>query len=1655
MRVRSIVAAVALSVWFAVGSAAQEHPNVAKGLRGSGGFGTAEIDSVNPFNGNLVIRLPIGQSYPVNAGLSYQLALTYNSQVWEHESDDGGTIAIPARGANVGLGWSLHLGRLNPPQLDTAGTTPDYNRNTYLAPDGSLHTFYPTLHEGESEVSGVEYTRDGSYLRLKTASRQIELPDGTIHTFSSLTNGYLTRTEDRFGNFIQVEYLDCTFSCVAVAPSSALSWRITDTQGRIHWIRLRDTGQFYQSRVVTQVDLQAFGGARALYKFLYNDSTDDQSTTGTPVGLTGCGAAGSNHVVWFLTKLVLPDGSVYDMPKANYFAFNVPGDFTNPCKTGLINRLRLPTLGSIEWDYILYKFPSASTTRNIWQKSTGVGARRLFDAASTPIGAWSYTTVLGGGTTAHEKLLTNSVTDPLGNRVARYFSVCVNNCTDTVNGPYEYGLAIGRDSGGDGTGRFLSAQIFDAGGALLRTTYARFEHDTPGTGSSAQEKSRLNQRLASQRTAFNDDPAGSFADENFSNFDGLGHYRSLTRGGNLFNSGYASFANFNPAQGTYGQPGYVPFSSSSPWIIGHHTYQWVSDGVQLRFQWVCIDPQTGFLSGRRRLVSGDGSFRTNDLVEVFTQSAGNVTSEMYYGGDTQAVTADPSQGTICSMVSQARSPSGTILTPTYQYSHLYASGTRSRTFTTVGTVLNLLDLTIDASTGLPSASRDSAGKQDTFIYDTLGRLTTIDPADDLLTTYSYCTATSVPACPAGVRAQAVVARKATVSGTEVTAVRSRFDDWGRLIREEERMPPSGAFSARIINYNPLGWKTYVSEQGTVAYGTGFRDYDAFGRPRTIRPPDGAAHDISLSYQGVRQVTRTVKVATSTSTETNATTTEIYDRYGRLYEVTEPNGTKTRYEYDGANNLRKVCQGATGSGTASCGQRRIFSYDHRDFLLSEQHPEKGASGNGFVSYFNYDARGHALRRVDGPNDLTFTYDRAERLTQVRETGGSQRALKTFTYATQNVSDALGTDWRKGKVVSASRFNYVGTPFNSTAEVRDTFAYRGTEGRASEHSRQLIYNGSDEEKFTTTYTYDGLGLVSAIGYPDCVFGDCVTLDTPRTASFGYSYGRLVSVPGFTGTAGGVSQITYHSNGLVNQVPHANGVLFTQQNDPNEMTRPSAMTAVRGAATLWATGTHAYDGAGNLKAVGTQTFVYDSLSRVVQGNLPGSTQSYTFDAYGNIQSITTGGSLQNTPTSSATNRLTSGVYDAAGNLTNWSGNLYEYDPFNLMKRYIASGEEWHYIYGADDERFWAYRLGGGGFWALRDLDGKVLRRYSDGWTQQDYVYREGLLLAGAISTGEQRHFDVDHLGSVRLVTDGFGNQLGFHRYYPFGKEHTALQEGERMKFTGHERDLANLSGDGDDLDYMHARHYNPQLGRFLSFDRWGGSQWVPQSWNRYAYALGRPTIMIDPTGLFVCDSNGCSDEIDVIASGGERGTGIFGNAAEDPLRPRPEREPRVPKESDSPSSKSKSCDPVDAFFAALERVTRAMLDAQIAGAVPLLGKPGRAGLGLQGNLKVSPVNSSKLYGGIAMVVGASGGGFNSRFGRSYGSSGGFTMRGAVQVRNPLLPFLSFTASGTTSDLGEGWSWGIGPVGGNSASFGAGWTFTLNDPIDPIYPADHPCNQ
>src|SRR5262245_32108925 len=59
-----------------------QHPNQARGFQANGVFSAVDIDSVNLFNGNLNIAIPIGNTYQTSGGFSYSLRLSYNSTLW-------------------------------------------------------------------------------------------------------------------------------------------------------------------------------------------------------------------------------------------------------------------------------------------------------------------------------------------------------------------------------------------------------------------------------------------------------------------------------------------------------------------------------------------------------------------------------------------------------------------------------------------------------------------------------------------------------------------------------------------------------------------------------------------------------------------------------------------------------------------------------------------------------------------------------------------------------------------------------------------------------------------------------------------------------------------------------------------------------------------------------------------------------------------------------------------------------------------------------------------------------------------------------------------------------------------------------------------------------------------------------------------------------------------------------------------------------------------------------------------------------------------------------------------------------------------------------------------------------------------------------------
>lgn len=312
-------------------------------------------------------------------------------------------------------------------------------------------------------------------------------------------------------------------------------------------------------------------------------------------------------------------------------------------------------------------------------------------------------------------------------------------------------------------------------------------------------------------------------------------------------------------------------------------------------------------------------------------------------------------------------------------------------------------------------------------------------------------------------------------------------------------------------------------------------------------------------------------------------------------------------------------------------------------------------------------------------------------------------------------------------------------------------------------------------------------------------------------------------------------------------------------------------------WA-GTYQYDGAGNVKAIGQNRYVYDGAMRLRQGTQQ-SVQQYAYDAFGNLLGITTNGRMLAMGVARTTNRADDptrcpenstcflGTFDEAGNQTGFGSTTYTYDSAGMATALSAPAAERLFIYDAADQRIATVAYGSTSsqtwHYTVRDLTAQVVREVDNAisgstqvyrW-QRDYVRAGGRLIAAADAgpSGEVvRHLHLDHLGSPRLITKSGAIKVAIHTYWPFGADEAGDVDDERMKFTGHERDL---SGDGNDLDYMHARYYSNVAGRFLSIDPQldvRRTSRKPQGWNRYAYVRNGPLGAVDPTGRYQCDAS-----------------------------------------------------------------------------------------------------------------------------------------------------------------------------------------------------------
>ncbi len=1464
---RGLALTLVATLAIAAAALADSDPNIGRGFDPTKGFQVGDVDAINTFNGNLVVTIPIGGSYPVATGFSYSLALVFNSNAWNFVDscdtpDHCTSVAEPNPRNNAGFGWTLSLGHLESPGSNAIN---NLNRWVYVEPDGSEHPFYDRLHAGDTTQPGMQFSRDGSYLRMKDlggGQHEVDSPDGLVRTFGE--DGELSRIDDPFGNYVRLD------------PMSPLLWRISDSQGRTQTVTFE---QGTNGRRIKSIQLAAFGdNGSATWDFNYSPA---------PVQVPRpCPSANTSPVpVDQLTSIHLPGAGSPDCVTGTRTCWRptyVPVDpfhHDETCKQpGSLASLTLPTRGKVAWTYKRYLFPQLTGRGGSRQDSNGVATRTLYDSAGVPMGTWSYDTVLDAEIGSYPRELLNTIHTPVGTKTEYFFSVAREDQPGSWT-IYDYGLPFSRNYPDPINGtRFLSKREYDANGSVVRSTYVRYEHDPdPGDENGDLEQvKKLNQRLASTHVVYDRD-GSRWIDSDSSHFDDHGHYGEVT-----------TTSNFDFGATRTARTGWSPFITPSRWLLNTFTFQEQQQGSAIARQEFTFDPAgTGFLQCKRTLRAGANRDPLDVLVTYHQCGSapapacdiaqglppGEVVEERWFGGDFQRLAT--SQGCAAGQGS-----------PAYVYDHEYTAGVRSKT--TVGG-LTTLDLTINRNSGLPESARDPAGHLTSFTYDALGRLLTSARDGDAATTFLYHDNDDFP----------FVERIVGTSNPPLEHQRWYYDGFGRVIQAQTSLPTPSAGPERwgitVTLYNAMGWKLYVSEPAVVfewpsakphqpaeclfGKGTSYCHYDAFGRPGTITTADGEVS--SLEYRGIRIVKRTSGVwDAQQQTEIYRTTKEQYDALGHLREVTEPNGTRTRYLYDVGGRLSTVLHNVGGS----IKENRTFKYDGRGFLTKERHPEI----NQAVTYL-YDPLGNVRSKRTPAGALFFEMDAAGRLLKV---SSASTLLRELTYA-------------NGRLSQASAFNDRMTGVCTRYEVRQNYHYNLPNGRLHFEDTTLLQGPTELQGWEQTYGYDLAGRVDEITYPSCTSPANCT-NPSRIVSTEYSMGR----PGHVESQWIPSlkaDFIYNGNGTVNTITHGNGVELTQVPNATGMARPGMLMAVDTLhqdadgqdIVLWPPDDYAYDGTGNIRQISDRSYGYDATSRLVSAFVPAPGVSlpfrgYHYDVFGNLTDVDSGSDADHvtstvhywTTQNPPTNRLAGAAYDGSGNLTNYQGS-YTWDALGQLTSAATGTESWVDMYDAAGERVWSSRTAPSGqskdVYELRGSGGELLSTFTKAGTApmsfEDYLYHEGQLLGAQFDDGRTLNFDLDHLGNVRLETGPGGYaDAKYREFWPFGEIASTAIPGdvEAMKFAGHQRDFVGTAATADDLDYMHARFYSPLLGRFLSADRHFGlwTPRIPQGWNRYTYALDAPLVITDPTGLdpqcvtvpATKDEPArtvCSDSIDVSAS------------------------------------------------------------------------------------------------------------------------------------------------------------------------------------------------
>ncbi|MEH2058171.1 MAG: RHS repeat-associated core domain-containing protein [Nostoc sp.] len=720
--------------------------------------------------------------------------------------------------------------------------------------------------------------------------------------------------------------------------------------------------------------------------------------------------------------------------------------------------------------------------------------------------------------------------------------------------------------------------------------------------------------------------------------------------------------------------------------------------------------------------------------------------------------------------------------------------------------------------GRVKAQIDIFGNREEFSYDDLGRLQREKDVLGNYTTYTYNLGGQIE----------------TVTDAKNRTTRFIYDDKAR--------------ATQTIYFD--GSKSQVA-------------YDGLGRVQTETNELG--QKTSYEYDEFGRVKATIDAL-------NNRTEYAYDQRGKLIQVTDALGHSTKFEYDQYGRQVAII--------AATGERSGVEYDRYSRVISEtdanQHSKQYSYNNlsqltaielanGATTNYNYDIYGR-LTGVEDANSNTTQY----------EYDAFNRQVGTILPLGQRQQTAYNN---LGQVKSDTDFN--GDTINYAY---DQYGRLSTKSFSNQNVAAVSYTYDSITSQITTVTdgrgvtrygydnYDRLASITnpdgqAIGYGYDVLGN-LTSQTTSAGTVNYTYDSLNRLDKVIKAGKTLADYDYNAVGSLIRTTNANGTVENRQY--NERNQLKYLDDRDSGGNIISSYSYTLDAVGNRKKVVENTgrtveYTYDNLDRLTQEQITDSTNGnrtidYTFDLVGNRLSRTDSAEGLTTYVYDGNNRLTSSslvnkvtqfTYDSNGSMKSRSDGTQTvtYDWINDGENRLvgvttinANGtSHQQYIYDASGDRVASIADGVRTNYLVDPMRGvsQVLLEYdANGQVTAEYTY--GLGLIKSERGGNETFYHTDGLGSTRVLTNATGQVVDTYTYDAYGRLLSSTgTSSNSYQFAGEQRD--SLTG----LDYLRARYYDADLGRFISKDSFAGFMDDPMSQNSYQYANANPVNFIDPTG------------------------------------------------------------------------------------------------------------------------------------------------------------------------------------------------------------------